>query len=163
MSGGTQLRDGVFGQADASWHWAQFFAGGRYQSTGAAQNFFTPSAGMAAGKGRLRLRGSVYRGLRAPELNELYRPFRVGNVQTSANPLLVPEAMFGAETGGDLSGRTRRLSVTVFRNALNHLITNTTVSTSQDLILRKKENAGPALSRGVEAAPSSVGGTGWAS
>ena len=127
-------------------------AGARYDATGAvADRFFAPSAGVAAGKGILRGRGSVYRGFRAPKLNELYRPFRVGDVQTLANPLLRPETLFGAEAGFDLSGRARRLSLTLFRNSLNHLITNATLSTGPHLILRQKENAGPALSRGGEA------------
>ena len=151
VAGGTQLQDGAFGQFDISRGPAQFFAGARYDATGVADRFFAPSAGVAAGKGMLRGRGSVYRGFRAPKLNELYRPFRVGNVQTLANPLLLPETLFGAEAGFDLSGRTRRLSLTVFRNSLNHLITNATLSTGPNLILRQKENAGPALSRGVEA------------
>jgi outer membrane receptor protein involved in Fe transport len=151
VAGGTQLQDGAFGQFDISRGPAQFFAGARYDDTGVADRFFAPSAGVAAGKGMLRARGSVYRGFRAPKLNELYRPFRVGNVQTLANPLLRPETLFGAEAGFDLSGRTRRLSLTLFRNSLNHLITNATLSKGPNLIVRQKENAGPALSRGVEA------------
>src|SRR4029079_191274 len=48
------------------------------------------------------LRASAYRGFRAPTLNELYRPFRVGNVQTEANPGLREESLLGAEIGADL-------------------------------------------------------------
>lgn len=152
VAGGTQLQDGAFGQFDISRGPAQFFAGARYDATGVvADRFFAPSAGVAAGKGILRGRGSVYRGFRAPKLNELYRPFRVGDVQTLANPLLRPETLIGAESGFDLSGHSRRLSLTLFRNSLNHLITNATLSTGPNLILRQKENAGPALSRGGEA------------
>jgi len=149
--GGIQLQDGVFSQFDISAGPARFFTGARYDSTGVGTRFFAPSAGVAAGKGILRWRGSVYRGFRAPQLNELYRPFRVGNVQTLANPLLRPETLFGAETGVDLSGRTRRLSVTLFRNSLDNLISNVTLKSTPNQILRQKQNAGPALSRGLEA------------
>ena len=153
--GGTQLQDGVFAQFDVKAGPVQLFAGSRFDATGAAQNFFAPSAGVAAGKGILRVRGSVYRGFRAPQLNELYRPFRVGNVQTLANSLLRAETLFGAEAGFDLSGRSRygasRFSLTLFRNSLDHLIVNSTISTTPSLILRQKENSGPARSPGVEA------------
>ena len=71
VAGGTQLQDGAFGQFDISRGPAQFFAGTRYDATGVvADRFFAPSAGVAAGKGILRGRGSVYRGFRAPKLNE---------------------------------------------------------------------------------------------
>ena len=66
VAGGTQLQDGAFGQFDISRGPAQFFAGARYDATGVvADRSFAPSAGVAAGKGILRGRGSVYRGFRA--------------------------------------------------------------------------------------------------
>lgn len=47
----------------------------------------TPRAGLLWHlSDRFALRGSAYGGFRAPSLNELYRPFRVGNVSTQANP-----------------------------------------------------------------------------
>jgi len=81
------------------------------------------------------------------KLNELYRPFRVGNVQTRANPPLRPETLFGAEGGFDLSGHSWRLKVTLFRNSLNHPIANATLRTQPNLILRQKENVGLPLCR----------------
>ncbi len=38
----------------------------------------------------LYLRTAAYEGFRAPSLNELYRPFRVGQIVTNANPALTP-------------------------------------------------------------------------
>ena len=53
----------------------------------------------------LWVRTAAYAGFRAPTLNELYRPFRVGNDVTEANPSLSPEKLYGIEAGlgGDAS------------------------------------------------------------
>ena len=45
------------------------------------------------------LRAAAYAGFRPPSLNELYRPFRVGNDVTNANAALVPEKLYGVEAG----------------------------------------------------------------
>ena len=45
--GGIQLQDGAFSQFDISAGAARFFAGARYDSTGAGTRFFAPSAGVA--------------------------------------------------------------------------------------------------------------------
>ena len=47
----------------------------------------------------LRVRASAYTGFRVPTLNELYRPFRVGNDITEANASLRPERLYGGESG----------------------------------------------------------------
>ncbi len=72
------------------------------------------------------LRAAAYAGFRPPTLNELHRPFRVGNDITEANPNLVPEKLFGAEIGigGDGALRWRG---TLFVNRLDDPITNVTV------------------------------------
>ncbi|WP_333980852.1 TonB-dependent receptor [Sphingomonas aerolata] len=49
------------------------------------------------------LRVAGYRGWRLPTLNELYRPFRVGNDTTAANALLSPERLTGVEGGVTLA------------------------------------------------------------
>src|SRR4029079_9501389 len=56
------------------------------------------------------LRASAYRGFRAPTLNELYRPFRVGNVETLANPDLRQETLTGATARWGTSPCRRRRS-----------------------------------------------------
>jgi outer membrane receptor protein involved in Fe transport len=47
----------------------------------------------------LALRAAAYTGFRPPTLNELHRPFRVGNDVTEANPALRPETLSGADIG----------------------------------------------------------------
>jgi outer membrane receptor protein involved in Fe transport len=98
----------------------------------------------------LRARGSVYRSFRAPTLNELYREFRAGNAVTQANAALRPEKLFGAEAGFDLVGELATLRFTAYRNSLGDLITNVTLSATPDLIVRQRQNAAEALSRGFE-------------
>jgi outer membrane cobalamin receptor len=151
-NGGTLLEHGVFGQGDIAVGPVRFFAGIRQQFTGQQdETFVSPNAGAAVGAGRFRFRASGYRSFRAPTLNELYRPFRVGNVQTLANAALVPESLTGAEAGFDWSGESTRISFTAFRNELGNLIDNATLTTSPSLILRQRQNFPSALSRGLEA------------
>jgi outer membrane receptor protein involved in Fe transport len=103
------------------------------------------------GKKRLRARGSVYRSFRAPTLNELFRVFRVGNTTTLANAALKPETLWGAEAGIDWVGESSTLRLTAYRNELNNLITNVTLSSSPTAIVRQRANAAAAVSRGFEA------------
>jgi outer membrane receptor protein involved in Fe transport len=74
------------------------------------------------------LRGAAYTGFRAPTLNELFRPFRVGNNITEANSALTPERLYGAEAGA--GGRIAKLdwSVTGFYNRLDNPVTNVTLA-----------------------------------
>lgn len=146
VGGGTQVEHGVFGQGDFKAGPARLFAGYR-QELGRAN----PSAGLVFGHGRIRARGSVYRSFRSPTLNELYREFRVGNTDTLPNPNLRPETLFGSEVGLDFVGESTHASVTVFRNALDNLVTSVTLSSTPTAITRQRQNAASALSRGVEA------------
>jgi outer membrane receptor protein involved in Fe transport len=83
-------------------------------------------------------------------LNELHREFRAGNALTRANAALKPETSFGAELGFDYYGEHTRLPVTGFRNELTDLITNVTLRVTPALIERQRQNAGGALTRGIE-------------
>ena len=150
VGGGTQLQHGVFGQADAAVGPARFFAGLRHTFAGGGNRFLSPSAGLVLGRKQVRLRGSVYRAFRAATLNELYREFRVGNTDTLANPNLRPETVFGGEAGADWSSENSSLRVTAFRNSLDRLITNVTLSSAPNLIVRQRANAAAAVSRGFE-------------
>lgn len=150
VSGGVQTQHGYFLQTDAGAGPARLYLGARYHFAGAGRQFFSPSAGAASSLGRLRLRGSLHRSFRAPTLNELYREFRTGNVITRANDSLAPESLLGAEAGLDLAGRASRLSLTLFRSRLDDLITNVTLSTAPNLIVRQRRNRDRALVRGVE-------------
>jgi outer membrane receptor protein involved in Fe transport len=93
--------------------------------------------------------GSVYRAFRAPTLNELYRPFRVGSVLTLNNPGLIAERLTGAEVGMNVTGWSRRLDVrgTFFWSDIVDPIENVTTAMPT---LRQKENLGRTRSRGVE-------------
>ncbi|HZP60203.1 MAG TPA: TonB-dependent receptor, partial [Opitutaceae bacterium] len=89
---------------------------------------FNPTAGLvwqAAPWARARV--DVYRAFRLPTLNEYYRPFRVGNNITEANPSLAVETLDGGEVGLDLGREPAGASVTVFLNDLRHAVGNVTV------------------------------------
>ncbi|MDQ3314690.1 MAG: TonB-dependent receptor, partial [Verrucomicrobiota bacterium] len=76
----------------------------------------------------LMLRAAAYTGFRVPTLNELYRPFRVGNAVTEANASLDPERLYGGEAG--LEWRLTdevHLAGTVFYNRLEDAIGNVTI------------------------------------
>jgi outer membrane cobalamin receptor len=151
-SGGTLISHGLFGQGDVTFGPARLFAGIRHQFTGQrGQTFVSPNGGIAVGWKRFRFRASGYRSFRAPTLNELYRNFRVGNALTLANPDLVPEGLVGVEAGLDWNAENSGFTLTFFRNELNNLVDNATISTSPTLILRQRQNFPSALSRGIEA------------
>ena len=150
-AGGSLLEHGEFLQGDLNEGPVRLFAGARQQFTGRdGHQFFSPSGGFLWGKSRWRTRGSVYRAFRAPTLNELYRQFRVGNITTLANAGLQPETVFGAEIGADYVTERGAIRVTAFRNDLNGLITNATLSSTATTITRERENAGKTLGRGIE-------------
>ncbi|HEY2355983.1 MAG TPA: TonB-dependent receptor [Phenylobacterium sp.] len=110
------------------------------------------------------LRGAAYAGFRPPTINELHRPFRVGNDVTEANPLLTPEKLYGVE--GGIGGDTLvHWQATLFYNQLNDPITNVTIGIGPGTVaalpaagfipaggtLRQRENAGEIDAWGVEA------------
>lgn len=151
IGGGVVTQHGHFFQADAKTGPARFFLGARHHFTGQDRQFFSPSAGLTAGRGRWRSRGSVYRSFRAPTLNELYREFRAGNAVTLPNDRLKPESIFGGEAGFDFVGESARIGVTAFHNTVQNVITNVTLSTTPAQITRQRRNAAEATSRGFEA------------
>lgn len=101
--------------------------------------------------GSFSVRGAFYQGFRAPTLNELYRPFRVGNVQTNENPNLGPERLTGGEVGFNyMVGKTIFWRATSFYNWVKDPISNVTLSATQGLIVRQRENLGRLRMRGIE-------------
>ncbi|WP_203308497.1 TonB-dependent receptor [Sphingomonas beigongshangi] len=108
------------------------------------------------------LRAAGYRGWRLPTLNELYRPFRVGNDVTAANPALAPERLVGAEAGVTLTPvRGASLAATWFDDRLDDAIANVTLSTTPTSAARVRRNLDAIRSRGLEVdaayAPGPVG------
>lgn len=106
-------------------------------------------------------RAAAYSGFRAPTLNELYRPFRVGNDITESNPALEPERLYGVETGMSMGGDDWRLSVTAFLNRLDDAVTNVTIGAGPGTfpragfvpaggVLRQRRNAGRIDAAGLE-------------
>jgi outer membrane receptor protein involved in Fe transport len=109
----------------------------------------------------LYLRGAGYVGFRPPTLNELHRPFRVGNDITEANASLKPETLQGFEAGLGGEGAFR-WSANVFLNRLSDPITNVTIGRGPGTFpaagfipaggtLRQRQNAGEINAWGVEA------------
>jgi outer membrane receptor protein involved in Fe transport len=98
------------------------------------------------------LNASVYKGFRAPTLNELYRNFRVGNVLTLANPTLTGEHMTGGEAGVSQLLWANRITVrgNFFWSDIANPVANVTLTTSPTLITREKENLGVIQARGFE-------------
>ncbi len=84
-------------------------------------------------------------------MNELYRPFRVGNNNTLANPALNPERLYGVETGAGADWRGGGASGTVFFNRLDDAVTNLTLSATPAGTTFERENAGRIDATGVEA------------
>ena len=90
---------------------------------------FTGRAGLAwQPRNELTVRTAGYTGWRLPTLNELFRPFRVGDDVTGANAALAPEELAGIEAGVDYTPATfLNLSGTVFYNRLSDAIANVTL------------------------------------
>jgi outer membrane receptor protein involved in Fe transport len=76
----------------------------------------------------LALRGALYTGFRVPTLNELYRPFRVGNDVTESNADLKPEHLLGGEVALEWQATpTFRISGTGFLNRMEDAVSNVTI------------------------------------
>lgn len=116
------------------------------------------------GTEKARLRGSFYTGYRVPTLNELYRPFRVGNDITEANAALRPERLYGVDLGVEAEpAKTIHLSVGGFYNELHDPVANVTVAGGGAVVApfgfipaggvgRLRENLGRAEIYGAESA-----------
>jgi outer membrane receptor protein involved in Fe transport len=96
---------------------------------------------------------SAYRSFRAPTLNELYRSFRVGNVQTLANPFLRAEHLSGGEGGVRATLLRDRLTLygVAFWGFVTDPVANVTGTKTPQLIVRMRENLGRLQAPGVQA------------
>ena len=95
----------------------------------------------------------TYRSFRAPTLNELYRSFRVGNVQTLANPFLRAEHFTGGEGGVRVTTLRDRMTLygAGFWGFVTDPVSNVTLSTTPQLIVRMRENLGRIQTPGMQA------------
>jgi outer membrane receptor protein involved in Fe transport len=98
----------------------------------------------------ISLKAAGYGSFRAPTLNELYRSFRLGNVQTQANEALGAERLWGGEAGVLAGSEALHLAVSFFQNQIHDAIGNRTLSTTPSLISRQRQNIGTLRTRGVD-------------
>jgi len=108
------------------------------------------------------LRGAAYTGFRPPSLNELYRPFRVGNDLTDANAALRPEKLAGGELGAHVAWKWLVLDADLFAATLLDPVTNVTLGRGPGTFgnvgfvpaggaYRQRQNLGRIQASGVEA------------
>jgi outer membrane receptor protein involved in Fe transport len=98
----------------------------------------------------LVVHGTVTHAFRAPTLNELFRNFRAGSSNTTANDQLSPETLTGTEAGITLHNGPSAMRAVGFFNQLNDAITNVTVSATPTLITRQRRNAGTIHASGLD-------------
>jgi outer membrane receptor protein involved in Fe transport len=102
-----------------------------------------------------------YTGFRPASLNELYRPFRVGNDVTEANAALEPERLEGLEAGITRKGAKGLIEATAFWNRIDDPIVNVTLGAGPGTfpiggfipaggVLRQRQNAGTIDAFGLE-------------
>jgi outer membrane receptor protein involved in Fe transport len=107
------------------------------------------------------LRLAAYSGFRPATLNELHRPFRVGNDITEANAALEPERLTGVEAGWAWTADRAALTATAFWNRIEDGIVNVTVGQGPGTfpragfvpaggVLRQRMNAGTIEATGLE-------------
>ena len=78
---------------------------------------------------------SVYSGFRVPTLNELYRPFRIKNDITEANPALSPERLLGVELGFEWApADAARFRINIFANDIDNAVANVQLATGPGII-----------------------------
>ncbi|WP_425993961.1 TonB-dependent receptor [Caulobacter sp. DWR1-3-2b1] len=108
------------------------------------------------------LRLAAYSGFRPPTLNELHRPFRVGNDITEANAALRPERLLGIEAGVSSQGESHLIEATAFWNRIEDPIANVTLGAGPATfpragfvpaggVLRERRNTGEISAIGLEA------------
>ncbi len=89
---------------------------------------FSPGAGLVWTPTKAwRVRAAAQQSFRRPTLNELHRPFRVGNIITEANAALRTERVTSAELGADHTCGTVTLGAALFWNELLDAVGNVTL------------------------------------
>ncbi len=110
----------------------------------------------------MAVRATFHQGFRVPTLNELYRPFRVRNDITEANPDLDPERLLGGELAWLYADDRGSARITAFWNELEDAIANVTLGEGVGAAIapcgfvpnggtcRQRMNLGKTRNRGVE-------------
>jgi outer membrane receptor protein involved in Fe transport len=187
VAGGRTFVGGIYAEAakrSAGWLFTAGLRADQWSSTGGfltqsvrstgavtlnqhfpSRNGVLPTArgGIRRDFGDLYLRSAAYAGFRAPTLNELYRPFRLGNNFTEANPGLTPEKLYGVELGIGGGAAQFGWDTTLFWNKLESAITNVTIGHGPHTfpqpvgflpsggLLIERQNAGDIIAYGLEA------------
>ena len=112
--------------------------------------FLTPRVWATHAGSHLTWNAAVQSGFRGPTINELYRPFRVGNVLTQANPSLTPERARGIEFGVSRRRRQVTARVLAFWSRIDDAIVNVTLSSAGATIIRERQNAARIRAAGAE-------------
>ncbi|MEQ1489346.1 MAG: TonB-dependent receptor [Terricaulis sp.] len=122
----------------------------------------TARLGLRREFGDLYIRSAAYAGFRPPTLNELYRPFRVGNDVTEANAALEPERIVGFDLGIGGAHANWSWEAGVFATRLDDAIVNVTLGAGPGTFppgvfvpvggaYRPRQNAGAIDAMGLEA------------
>ena len=110
--------------------------------------FFSPRGSVAWRiNDTVSIHGAGYRSHRSPTLNELYRGFRAGSIDTLPNPALEPETLTGGEGGVLLTHGPLSVRATAFTNQLENAVTNVTLIEN---VLRERQNTDTIRASGVE-------------
>ncbi len=111
--------------------------------------------------GGTTLRGAVFSGFRQPTLNELFRPFRVRNDITEANPNLIPERLYGGDLEWSTDWGPAKVSATYYRYWTLNAVANVTIALGPGVFpptgfvpaggsLRERQNLGRVLTDGLD-------------
>jgi hypothetical protein len=121
----------------------------------------TARFGVRRAFGDVFVRSAAYAGFRPPTLNELHRPFRVGNDVTEANAALEPEQIVGFDLGIGGAYADWSWEAGVFATRLEDAIVNVTLGAGPGTFppgvfvpaggaYRQRQNAGTIEALGVE-------------
>lgn len=122
----------------------------------------TARFGVRRAFGDVFVRSAAYAGFRPPTLNELHRPFRVGNDVTEANAALEPERIVGFDIGIGGAHGSWSWDAGLFATRLEDAIVNVTLGAGPGTFppgvfvpaggaYRQRQNAGVIEAFGVEA------------
>ena len=140
------LASRVRADAGARWEWWRNTPSHLPEARGREASFSPRATITWAPAQPLVAHAAVYRALRAPTLNELYRGFRVGAITTRPNENLEAEWLTGAEGGLGFTRRGLALRATGWWSRLDDPVANVTIAALE----RQRQNVGAVHARGAE-------------